>query len=174
MVYSRTSNKQDDSRNQPITRFILPVQSTQCSMVSLNPQGWHPPWPIVSSRASITYGVAKELAGIISPLVGQSQHHLKNTQHFIQKIQQVRLEQGEVNSSYDVKALFTSVLVDPAIDIVKQRLSLDPTLPQRIQMTIPQLSRYWSSASKTHTSSSRVNIMNRFMVQPWVPPPAAS
>ena len=38
--------------------------------------------PIVSSRGSITYGVAKELAWIIKPLVGQSPHHLKNTQHF--------------------------------------------------------------------------------------------
>ena len=43
--------------------------------------------PIVSSRGSITYGVAKELAYIIKPLVGQSLHHLKNTQHFIQQLQ---------------------------------------------------------------------------------------
>ena len=46
---------------------------------------------IVSSRGSITYWVAKDLAGIICSLVGQSQHHLKNTQHFIEKIQQVKL-----------------------------------------------------------------------------------
>ena len=39
--------------------------------------------PIVSSRGSITYGMAKELANIIHPLVGQSPHHLKNTQHFV-------------------------------------------------------------------------------------------
>ena len=31
--------------------------------------------PIVSSRGSITYGLAKELAGIICPLVGKSPHH---------------------------------------------------------------------------------------------------
>ena len=75
--------------------------------------------PIVSSRGSITYGVAKELASIIHPLVGQSQHHLKNTQHFIVKIQQVKLQQGEVISSYEVKTLFTSVPVDPANNIVQ-------------------------------------------------------
>ena len=43
--------------------------------------------PIVSSRGSITYGIAKELAHIIKPLVGQSLHHLKNTQHIIQQLQ---------------------------------------------------------------------------------------
>ena len=77
--------------------------------------------PIVSSRGSITYGVAKELAYIIKPLVGQSPHHLKNTQHFIQQLQGKKLELGEVITSFDVKALFTSVPLPPAIQIVKQR-----------------------------------------------------
>ena len=106
---------------------------------SQNSYSWHPLRPIVPSRGCITYGVAKELADIIHPLVGQSQHHLKNTQHFIQKIQQATLEPGEVISSYDAKALFTSVQVDPAINIVKQRLTEDPSLPQRTQMSIPQI-----------------------------------
>ena len=44
---------------------------------------------IVSSRGFITYVVAKELASIIHPLVGHSPHHLKNTQHFVQQIEQV-------------------------------------------------------------------------------------
>ena len=49
-------------------------------------KGWQPLRPIVSSRGSITYGVAKALAGIICPLVGQSLNHLKNTQHFVECI----------------------------------------------------------------------------------------
>ena len=94
--------------------------------------------PIVSSRGSITYGVAKELAYIIKPLVGQSPHHLKNT-HFAQQLQGKRLEPGEVITSFDAKALFTSVPVLPAIQIVKQRLQQDTTLPQRTSMSIPQI-----------------------------------
>ena len=93
----------------------------------------------MSSRGSIIYGVAKELASIIHPLVGQSPHYLKNTQHFVQQIQLVKLEHGEVITSYDVKALFTSVPVDHSINIVKHRLTQDPTLPQRTQMSIPQI-----------------------------------
>ena len=95
--------------------------------------------PIVSSRQSITYRVAKELAYIIKPLVGQSPHHLKNTQHFIQQLQGKKLESGEVITSFDVEALFTSVPVQPAIQIVKQRLQQDNTLPQRTSMSIPQI-----------------------------------
>ena len=93
--------------------------------------------PIVSSRDAITYEVAKELASIICPLVGQSPDHLKNIQHFVQQMQEVKLEQGEVITSYDAKTLFTSVPVDPSINIVQRRLSHGPTLPQRAQMTNP-------------------------------------
>ena len=128
-----------DLRTQPITKCNLPVQfppklyglpkSTKLALPKAH-----------SVQQGVHYiCVAKELASITHPLVGQSQHHLKNTQHFIQQIQQVKLEEGEVISSYDVKALFTSVPVDPSINIVKQRLTQDFTLPQRTQMSIPQI-----------------------------------
>ena len=66
-------------------------------------------------------------------------HHLKNTQHFIQQLQGKKLEPGETITSFDVKALFTSVPVQPSIQIVKQRLQQDNTLPQRTSMSIPQI-----------------------------------
>ena len=39
--------------------------------------------PIVSSCGSVTYGVAKELAKILKPLVGKSPHHINGTQDFV-------------------------------------------------------------------------------------------
>ena len=94
--------------------------------------------PIVSSRGSITYGVAKELSHIIKPLVGQSPHHLKtpNTSYNNSKAKGWK---WEIITSYDVKALFTSVPVQPSIQIVKQRLQQDTTLPQRTSMSISQI-----------------------------------
>ena len=132
-------------------------------------KNWHPPRCIVSSRGSITYGVAKELVNIICPLVNQSPHHLNNTHHFIQHIKEIKLEPGEVMTSYDVKTLFTSVPVDPSINIVKQNYNRihfshkGPACPYHKQ------SLSWSFASKTHTSSSKVSIMNRSMVLQWIP-----
>ena len=67
-----------------------------------------------------------------------SSNHLKNTQHFIQQLQGKQLEPREVITSFDVKALFTSVPVKPAIQIVKQRLQ-DNTLPQRTSMSMAQI-----------------------------------
>ena len=133
-----------------------------------NSQSWHPLRPIVSSRGSITYGVAKELAYIKS-LVGQSPHHLKNT-HFVQHIQKARLEPGEVMTSYNVKAMFTSVPVDPSIHIVQHKLTQDLTLHQRTSLSIQNIVTLPEFCLKIHTSSSKVSIMNRYKALPWVPP----
>ena len=45
----------------------------------------------------------------------------------------------EIITLYDVKALFTSVPLQPSIQIVKQRLQQDTTLPQRTSMSISQI-----------------------------------
>ena len=95
--------------------------------------------PIMSSRGSITYVVAKKLTNITHPLFGQSPHHFKNTQHFMQHIQKVKLKPGEIITSYDIKTLLTSAPVDPSISIVKHKLHQDPTLPQRTNMSIQQI-----------------------------------
>ena len=43
--------------------------------------------PIVSSCGSVTYGVAKELAKILKPLVGKSPHYITSTQDFVEHSQ---------------------------------------------------------------------------------------
>ena len=66
--------------------------------------------------------MAKKLANIIRSLVGQSPHHIKNTQQFVKIIKKVKLEPGQVMTSYDVKAVFTSVPVDSSIAIAQHKL----------------------------------------------------
>ena len=78
--------------------------------------------PIVSSCRSVTYGMAKELAKILKPLVGKSPHHINSTQDFVEQGKHITLACGECLSSYDVSALFTSVPVDPALNIIMDSL----------------------------------------------------
>ena len=90
----------------------------------------------MSSCGSATYGVAKELAKILKPLVGKSPHHITSTQDFVEQAKQIKLEPGECLSSYDVSALFTSVPVDPALNIIKDLLDQDTTLKERTVMEV--------------------------------------
>ena len=92
--------------------------------------------PIVSSCGSVTYGVAKELAKILKPLVGKSPHHITSTQDFVEQAKHIKLEPGECLSSYDVSALFTSVPIDPALNIIKDLLDKDTTLKERTVMEV--------------------------------------
>ena len=92
--------------------------------------------PIVSSCGSVTYGVAKELAKILKPLVGKCPHHITSTQDFVEQAKQIKLEPGECLSSYDVSALFTSVPIDPALNIIKDLLDKDTTLKERTVMEV--------------------------------------
>ena len=92
--------------------------------------------PIVSSCGSVTYGVAKELTKILKPLVSKSPHHINSTHDFVEKVKQLYLEPGECLSSYDVSALFTSVLVDPALWVIKDLLKKDPTIKDRTVLPV--------------------------------------
>ena len=91
--------------------------------------------PVVSSCGSVTYGVAKELAKILKPLVGKSPHHINSTHDFVEWVKQLTLASRECLSSYDVSALFTSVPVDPALEVIKDLLEKDPYLKDRTVLT---------------------------------------
>ena len=92
--------------------------------------------PIVSSTGTATYNTAKELSRILKPLVGSFIHHVHNTRDFVEQLKEVRLKQGECIISYDVAALFTSVPIQPVINIIQQRLAKDTELQQRTSMSI--------------------------------------
>ena len=92
--------------------------------------------PIVSSIASVAYGVAKVLADIIKPLMGCSEHHVQNSQQFVEEIKEMQLEKGECITSYDVVALFTSIPIPSAKEVMKKKLEQDTELQKRTIMPV--------------------------------------
>ena len=90
--------------------------------------------PIISSIGTVTYNTTKELARILKPLVGLSNHHVHNTMDFVEQIKEVKLKKEESMASYDVTALFTSVPIPPVLKIIEEKLTKDKNLPQRTSM----------------------------------------
>ena len=105
--------------------------------------------PMASSRGSISYEVAKEVARILKPLVGSSPHHIKNTGDFIDHIKHVTLQANETITSYDVSALFTSVPIEAAINIIQRRLELDQELHSRTTMKVEHITSLLEFCLKT-------------------------
>ena len=126
--------------------------------------------PIVSSCGSVTYGVLKELAKILKPLVGKSPHPINSTQDFVEQVEHITLSPGECLSSYDVAALFTSFPVDPALNIIKDQLVKDHTLKERIVLAVSDIILLLEFLSQEHLLFlSKASSMSRLRVQPWVP-----
>ena len=95
--------------------------------------------PIVSSIGAVSYEISNELARILKPLVRRSPHHVQNTQDFIQQIKGIHLQPDQCIMSYDVKALFTSVPIQPAINVIKKLLDEDEELQHRTSMTVSNI-----------------------------------
>ena len=92
--------------------------------------------PIVSSIGAVSYATSKELARILRPLVGRSPYHVYNNQDLLEDLKSLKLGKDECLMSFDVKALFTSVPIEPAIKIIKRLLEEDPNLKQRTSMSV--------------------------------------
>ena len=91
-----------------------------------------PPYrPIVDYKGSCTYKVAKKMSDLIKPLIGKTEHHFLNSKELVTKIKDTKLTDEEIWISHDVVALFPSVPVDEALQIIENRLKNDVTLHRR-------------------------------------------
>ena len=92
--------------------------------------------PIVSSIRAVSYETSKELARILKPLIGkipisspeQQGLHTTDTGH--------KTAGRPMHHVLDVKALFTSVPIQPAIDVIKKLFKEDGEHQQSTNMSV--------------------------------------
>ena len=95
--------------------------------------------PIVSSRGSVSYDIAKRLARILKPLEGRKTYSVQNTKDSVDQVKIIKLLQDECIISYDVKAPFNSVPIEPAIKIIQHHLEDDQELQHRTSMSVQHI-----------------------------------
>ena len=79
------------------------------------------------------------ISKVLEPLVGKSPHHIQSTGDFVSKAKRLTLQMGECLSSYDVTSLFTSVPIDPALNIIKDLLEKDEKLNDRTVLYVQNI-----------------------------------
>ena len=75
--------------------------------------------PIVSTIGSPTYQLAKYLTKLLPPHLGNTEHFIKDSTHFINKIQEIKLNPEDILVSFDVVSLFTKVPLRDTLNIIE-------------------------------------------------------
>ena len=81
----------------------------------------------------------KVLVSVMSPLVGTSECHVRNSVDFASFITAQTLEPEEILVSFDVVSLFTNVPVEVAISVAKTRLQQDASLGDCTCLTVDEI-----------------------------------
>ena len=79
------------------------------------------------------------LAYILAPLMGKTDHHVKNSQQFATEMASVLIDEGECFVSHDVVSLFTNTPVSEALEIIRNQLENDKGLKDRTNLDIDDI-----------------------------------
>ena len=91
--------------------------------------------PIVFGINYITYHLARHLTDLLKPLVGKKSIHIQNSKDLTDKLEYIEIEEREVMTSFDVKALFASISGKEVVQMAIQCMKRDPTGSTRMLMT---------------------------------------
>jgi hypothetical protein len=81
--------------------------------------------PIVSNIGAPTYQLVKQLTGFLNQLTGNSAHHVKNSAHFIQILDNLQVQPGDLMVSFDIVSLFTKVPVEDSLSLLGHHFTDD-------------------------------------------------
>lgn len=91
--------------------------------------------PVISQINSPSYHLAKFISNILNNLNPELHYNVKNSFSFVEKIQQIKLPDGYVLLSLDVKSLFTNVSKEAVKDSLKKHwnsITVHTNIPQNI------------------------------------------
>jgi len=83
--------------------------------------------PIVNTIGSPTYELAKYVAKLLKPLVGNTDSFIKDSNDFVKLIKNKRVDKDDILVSFDVVSLFTKIPLDEAVHVIKMATNPETT-----------------------------------------------
>nr|XP_054605014.1 uncharacterized protein cbx7b isoform X1 [Nothobranchius furzeri] len=89
----------------------------------------------------LTSNMARVISKIISPLLGNTDQHCKNSIELAKELKEITIEDNDILISHDVTSLFTKTPTQKTIDIVVNRMRQDKTLHKRTNLTADDIAQ---------------------------------
>jgi hypothetical protein len=92
--------------------------------------------PIGSSIGSPCYALGGFVQKIFNPLAGHTESFVRNSKPFIEILDKLKVQRTDILVSFYVVSLFTNVPISEALQVIRNKLSLDDTLPNQSSLQI--------------------------------------
>ena len=128
-----------------------------------------PMCPTVSASGTVTYNTAKFITKILQNYCGKTSSFVKDSTDFIKKIKHLSINpEQETLVSFDVSALFTSIPVTVALQVINSKISTCTNFTNICKIPIEKFIRLLEFTITNCISASTRNSINNCRVQPWV------
>jgi len=87
----------------------------------------------------ISANASRPLADILAPLMGKTDHHVKNSQEFATEMASILVDEGECFVSHDVVSLVANTPISEALEIIRNQLENDKRLKDRTNLEIDDI-----------------------------------
>ena len=81
----------------------------------------------------------KLLTDLLNPLIGNTEHHVKNSKDLTDELSEVCIEDNEMFNSRDVVSLFTNTPIKQSLDIIEKWLMDDKDLKKRTKLSVQDI-----------------------------------
>ena len=95
--------------------------------------------PIVSCRDSIFSAITRELGRILTPLVGKTQHHIRDSVDLVNKLKGIIIPPNYSLASFDLTEMFTNIDQGATMELVREKLESDRDLHKRTPIRIDDI-----------------------------------
>ena len=126
-----------------------PVMASMYLLIKVHKKNF-PGRPVVSQIGNPTYHMCKILTDILNPLDEAGNSFVQNSFQLKDFLKKVKMTPNSLLASFDVKALYPSIPVKKALEVVRQKLEADETLKDRTKWTSKEIIELLEIFLETH------------------------